>query len=428
MPTYIYDRYDLVSFEKVLAKVPVNDSLYEPVYNEINSRTEWKITHVKERGDVHTCLITNHDEKLLRSRIAMKCKVKIPTAHGGARTVPYAPSKQIWQLLRDGYAATRSYNPFLEYVRSLDQRKNLQEQSPENFLKILEAEDGEYNRWVQWLMFATVFLRCLHPGLLLRHVPVLIGVPNIGKSAILRNMLPKEMQEAYFNDNFTFSMFPQQQMEAVRGRLIIELAEMSGSRKSEVGRMRNFLTTVKDTYRPPWGENIQDFPRRCLLVGTANPNDQFLPNDEAMRDRILPVFLNSTGGADVEKHMECYRDSYWLWIYKALGQTSHYAGEKLLRRPNSLKETHLALTSTVTSDDELEMSNAIEAYSKSSHAFSTIEFLNEYQVLGNTDKEIDQQWTLKNREVVQAFRKAMNQHGYIQKSNKGKKVWRPLRS
>lgn len=53
---------------------------------------------------------------------------------------------------------------------------------------------------------------------------------------------------------------------------IFELAELASVRKSDNDVQKAFFTQRTDKFRPPYGAVVEEFPRRCVFVGTINPD------------------------------------------------------------------------------------------------------------------------------------------------------------
>jgi putative DNA primase/helicase len=66
------------------------------------------------------------------------------------------------------------------------------------------------------------------------------------------------------------------------GAWFVELSELATAAKSTVEQLRGFLTQRRDQIRLPYGEAIEDFPRRCVFMGTTNA-DQPLSDSEGNR-------------------------------------------------------------------------------------------------------------------------------------------------
>lgn len=59
--------------------------------------------------------------------------------------------------------------------------------------------------------------------------------------------------------------------------VIVELEEMAGHNKKEQDVQKEFLSRLADEYRPPYGQSVITYPRRCIFIGTIN--DQEFLND-----------------------------------------------------------------------------------------------------------------------------------------------------
>jgi putative DNA primase/helicase len=58
--------------------------------------------------------------------------------------------------------------------------------------------------------------------------------------------------------------------EQMEGKLIVKCAELSTLRCSGVERLKEMLSITVDRTRLAFGRTGQEYPRRCLTVGTTN--------------------------------------------------------------------------------------------------------------------------------------------------------------
>ena len=73
-----------------------------------------------------------------------------------------------------------------------------------------------------------------------------------------------------------------------------EVAElMAMTRVKEAEAVKAYITSQKDSYRPPYEKNVQTIPRRCVFIGTTN-NPQFL-TDKTGNRRFYPVQCHADG-------------------------------------------------------------------------------------------------------------------------------------
>lgn len=68
---------------------------------------------------------------------------------------------------------------------------------------------------------------------------------------------------------------------------LIELAECASLRKSETNSQKAFLSRRTDLFRPPYGESLEESPRRCVFVGSTN--DEFYLADRTGNRRWWPI-------------------------------------------------------------------------------------------------------------------------------------------
>jgi putative DNA primase/helicase len=69
---------------------------------------------------------------------------------------------------------------------------------------------------------------------------------------------------------------------ALRGRWIVELAELTGIRKRELESVKAFLSAQTDVVRLPYERSTSELVRRCVFVGTTNEKE-YLRDSENRR-------------------------------------------------------------------------------------------------------------------------------------------------
>jgi Virulence-associated protein E len=88
----------------------------------------------------------------------------------------------------------------------------------------------------------------------------------------------------------------------LRGKWIVELAELSAMKRSDVERTKAFMSRKIDHYRPSYGRRSQDFPRQCVFAGTTNA-DTYL-GDETGNRRFWPVRVGAVDLAALARDRE----------------------------------------------------------------------------------------------------------------------------
>lgn len=148
----------------------------------------------------------------------------------------------------------------------------------------LGAKNCEYIRAVTRKTLVAAVARIFQPGEKFDYVLTLIGKQGIGKSTLI-----KKLGKEWYSDNFNFNMLQSGKtaFEQLVGFWLIEIGELTGFRKAEMDHVKNFLTSVKDTYRPSYGRETVTHERQCIFIGTTNNRD-FLRDPSGNR-RFWPV-------------------------------------------------------------------------------------------------------------------------------------------
>ena len=213
----------------------------------------------------------------------------------------------------------RRVDPFLEWLESLPAWDG----TPviDSILATLfSAPDDELSAWAGRYLFLGACQRAYAPGAKLDEIPVLIGAQGIGKSAFLRSMLPPELADL-FSDGLRFDAYPEKQLDAVLGRVIVEVSEMAGRSRADIETMKAFVVRQNDGHvRRPYARHAESQPRRFVMCGTTNVMTD-LPNDPSGNRRFVPVVLGASTFR-IEDVMDGLRDAAWA---EALHR--HRAGE-----------------------------------------------------------------------------------------------------
>lgn len=146
----------------------------------------------------------------------------------------------------------------------------------------LGAYDTPYSRFVgaKWMISAVA--RVYVPGCKADHLMVLEGPQGKGKSTALRVLAGAK----YFADT-PIEIGSKDAYIALRGKWVIELAELASTNKTESDRLKAFFSSPSDSYRPPYGQSNANFPRACVFAGTVN--HKVYLRDETGNRRYWPV-------------------------------------------------------------------------------------------------------------------------------------------
>lgn len=144
--------------------------------------------------------------------------------------------------------------------------------------------DSDYSRALSRYIWTALAGRVLQPGVKADMVPVLVGEEGVRKSSWVAALAP--FPET-FTDTLSLKHRDNDNSRKLRGRLVVELAELKGLASREGEEIRAFLAQQEEEWTPKYMEANVKFLRRCLMFGTTN-DWTFLEERMGMR-RLLPV-------------------------------------------------------------------------------------------------------------------------------------------
>lgn len=178
---------------------------------------------------------------------------------------------------------THTFHPVRDYLDGLewDGEKRLENL----FVKYLGAEQSELNKMVTKIAFTAAVARIYQPGIKYDYMVTLYGSQGLGKSMVLNRM-----GRQWFSDSLT-SVTGKEAFESLQGAWLIEMGELSATRKADIESTKHFISKQEDRFRVAYGRHTEDFPRQCVFFGTTN-DDSFL-NDRTGNRRFWPIAVDA---------------------------------------------------------------------------------------------------------------------------------------
>lgn len=163
------------------------------------------------------------------------------------------------------------------------------------------AEDTLYSRSVGAYLFTALAGRALTPGIQADMAVILVGLQGTGKTSSVSALAPTpqafgSISLEHRDDNLA---------RKLRGKLVVEWAEMRGLRGRDREAIKDWLTNRTEEWTPKYQEYATRFERRCVIIGTAN--DAELLDDPTGERRWLPIM---TGRVDIAA-LRADRDQLW---------------------------------------------------------------------------------------------------------------------
>lgn len=168
--------------------------------------------------------------------------------------------------------------------------------------RLFSTVDSVYTRAVgsRWMISAVA--RAYEPGCQVDCMLVLESVDQgIGKSRGLRELIGSD----WFSDT-RFEIGDKDAFQGLRRKWCHEFGELDSFKGRDQTRVKNFVSSPVDTYRPSFGRVARDFPRQIVFAGTTN-EEHYFPDKSGNR-RFWPVrCLGEVDRAGIAKE----RDQLW---------------------------------------------------------------------------------------------------------------------
>jgi predicted P-loop ATPase len=97
------------------------------------------------------------------------------------------------------------------------------------------------------------------------------------------------VEEDWFSDDLPLHIDSRRVIEHLRGRWIVEAAELAGMRKTDAEHLKAFLSRRIDRARMAYGRLPIEAPRQCVVIGTTNRSEYL--RDVSGNRRFWPVLI-----------------------------------------------------------------------------------------------------------------------------------------
>ena len=134
------------------------------------------------------------------------------------------------------------------------------------------------------------------------------------------------MSRGWFNDSIrTFE--GKEASELLQGVWLVEISELDAFRRTDVSRIKQFLSQRADRFRAAYGRHVKEMPRRCVFFGTTNTGDylqdktgnrRFWPVDVGLRPSVKSVWNDLDNELD-----QMWAEAMVLW---RIGEPLYLAG------------------------------------------------------------------------------------------------------
>ena len=242
-------------------------------------------------------------------------------------------------------ADDRHFHPVRDYLNSLPEWDGI-ERVEDLFIRYLQADDTPYVRAVTRKTFAAAVARVYVPGIKFDCVPVLDGDQGIDKSTIVKDLVTSE----YYSETLSLTdMDDKSGAEKLQGFWAVEIGELAGMKKADIEKVKAFLSTCDDKYRPSYGKVVESHPRQCIIIATVNGERGYLRDITGNR-RFWIIKLHQKKQKKTWDFTPEYRAQFW-----AEAKEIWKSGEKLYLEGDLLEAAEEAQQSAMEVDERLGM-------------------------------------------------------------------------
>lgn len=161
-----------------------------------------------------------------------------------------------------------------------------------------------FRKWITSIVACQYEKRPFTKGVL-----VFQGPQSIGKTSWIRRLLPPDLEE-YVRCGVTLDAQNKDSYKLAISCLICELGELDATfRKTDISRMKSFITQTEDIIRTPYATRADRYERRTIFCASVNPK-VFL-NDDTGNSRWWTFPVESLDIFHKVDMQQVYAEAYW---------------------------------------------------------------------------------------------------------------------
>ena len=200
------------------------------------------------------------------------------------------------------------------------------------FIRYMGCPDTPYHRQIARLFLLGAVARIYEPGHKFDYVPILVGAQGKRKSTWI-SILAK----SWFGELKVDFSDEKALVEAMMGKLMMELPELSSLGRSQVEDAKAFVSGVESYVRLSYGKLPRRFPRMCVFIGSTNDDEYLI--DRTGNRRWWPV--NVVVDAIDTDRLIIEVDQLWaeaVAMYKAMREAQPHGTLPLTLTPEAVAE------------------------------------------------------------------------------------------
>lgn len=272
-----------------------------PIVCQIPEIPKFEI-HDKMNGDLWT---GDHDA-------AFKAILSAPRGEGKIGYGIQAPDNALQEAITNA-AGQFKFHPLIDHLLKLPDWDG-EERISKLWIDYMGTPDTAYHRETATLFMVAALARVFCPGIAWDYVPILMGKENARKSTFVQ-----DLAFGHWGGELSADLHNQQLVtEQIKAKWILEMAEITGIKRSDAEMQKAFITRTTEVVRLSYDRRAREFPRQCVFIGTTNEHT-FLT--AAQNRRFWPIKL----GVDVIDNDKLRRELDQMWAEALVEFKKRYA-------------------------------------------------------------------------------------------------------
>jgi predicted P-loop ATPase len=213
----------------------------------------------------------------------------------------FQPKRELLRIVLEDMARLNRFHPVVDYLDRLqwDGRPRLDKW----LVTYAGAKDSDYARAAGALVLIAAVRRVRRPGCKYDEMMVL-EQPQQGTNKST-GLAVLAVNDDWFTDELPLNVEAKRVIETLRGRWIVEAAELSGLKKADSEHLKAMLSRRIDRARMAYGRLTIEAPRQCVIIGTTNKSEYL--RDTSGNRRFWPVAIQAINIEALKRD----RDQLW---------------------------------------------------------------------------------------------------------------------